>query len=555
MAGTTAADAGVLVVGAGPVGLALACALRLQGVPCTVVDDGDGPTPLSESRALAVWARTLEVFDRLGVVGRVLSESQPVRRMNLHAGGRKLAELPLELAGLDTPYPVVVILPQGRTERALLDRLEGQGGGVDWRTKLTDLSQDATGVTATLEGPGGQARTARAGWLVGCDGARSAVRHALGLKFEGAEYEELFLLADVRVGWDLPGGEMHAMLQPGGGAIAAFPLPGADRWRLVDATGVLGTDDPAQIVGRFGEAIRASGHPEARVDDPSWTSAFRLHRRIADRFRVGRVFVAGDAAHIHSPAGGQGMNTGIQDAFNLAWKLALVNSGRASGRLLDSYQAERRPVAAQVLRMTDVMTRVVTLRNPVLRAVRNGLVGLLGEFAFVRRQGPLGLSELRLSYPNSPIVGEDRRRPVRGPGPGERAPDVMLGPGPDPDGPARWLSHHLDATRHHLLLFTGPGEFDAEPARLEAVGTLVADEFPDLIRPWLVTTGDAPPNGLKWADGVIPDPTGAAHRSYGAESPILYLIRPDGYVGYRALPPDPQALRRYVLQRVLGGDG
>ena len=196
-------------------------------------------------------------------------------------------------------------------------------------------------------------------WLIGCDGARSTVRHALNLEFEGAEYDETFLLADLRIEWERPDDEATIIFAKEV-QIGAFPLPEPGRWRLVDASGAVGTDDPPRAVERFQSLLNANGFPHARLSEPVWVSSFRIHRRVVDRFRSGNCLVAGDAAHIHSPAGGQGMNTGIQEACNLAWKLGLVHAGvaRDPAGLLDSYGAERRPIALDVLRGTDLATRL-----------------------------------------------------------------------------------------------------------------------------------------------------------------------------------------------------
>jgi 2-polyprenyl-6-methoxyphenol hydroxylase-like FAD-dependent oxidoreductase len=569
MSGMPSFDTPVLVVGAGPTGLTLACDLRRHGVACRVVDGDDGPTPPQESRALAVWERTLEVFRTVGVVDQVLARAKRMRALNLSSGSRPLVRVELDLDDADTPYPFVVALPQGETERVLLERLIGLGGAVDWRTRLTDLRQDDRGVTATLAGPDGGGHEVRAGWLVGCDGASSTVRHRLGLGFEGAEYEEAFLLADVRITWAVPADEAQLLYPPGGGVLAAFPLPEPDRWRVVDATGAVTSDDPAQVVGRFVELLHAAGHPEATVSDAVWTSTFRIHRRIADRFRVGRVFVAGDAAHIHSPAGGQGMNTGIQDAHNLAWKLALVARGRGREVLLDSYDPERRPVALTVLKGTDRATRLALLPGGFARELRDRALALGGSFEFARSRVARALSELEVGYPDSPVIAEDRAGllqtilPATGepgllnyvdfstsPGAGDRAPDVALDPGPN-GGPAR-LFDALDATLHTLLLFTGEDPDGPILDRIVAVGDLVLGRYADVIRPWLVNRGGPATSGPRGGGAVLPDPGGAAHRTYGATSPCLYLIRPDGHVGYRAQPPDVDRLRSY-LERIFAG--
>jgi len=536
---SSAGDPAVLIVGAGPVGLTMACELARHGVACRIVDSGEGPT--DQSRALAIQARTLEVFENVGVVEAILSRARKVRGMQAYADGKRLLHVNFDLEGMETHYPFLLILPQSETERVLLDRLREHRVEVERRSALVGLSQDASGVTASLIGADGQAETVRARWLVGCDGARSVARKAIGLTFEGAEYEETFLLADVRVKWDRPDDEFTIVLTPDG-PIVAFPLPEAGRWRLVDGSGVAAEDaDPARVVARFGSLLREHGRPEAVVSDPSWTSAFRIHRRVADRFRAGRCFVAGDAAHIHSPAGGQGMNTGIQDAYNLAWKLGLVDRGASPDSLLDSYSPERRSAVAGVVQGSHLATSLVTLRNPLARSIRNHLASLLGEFDFVGRRLSRDLSELGVAYPESPIVAEDRPRllsgPVdaldfrHGPKPGDRVPDVALGPAPGSGDPER-LHELLRGTKHVLLLFGEVGE---------AVGGL-AREHAEEVDTYRVSRDPVPDR-----DGrTIHDPGGGLHRRFGVHSSAVYLIRPDGYLAYRAAPPDPARLAAYL---------
>jgi 2-polyprenyl-6-methoxyphenol hydroxylase-like FAD-dependent oxidoreductase len=531
-----------LIVGAGPIGLALACDLARRGVGCRVVDDGEGPTPLDESRALAVWERTLEVLDDLGAIGSVLEHGKRLHGLNAFTERRRLLHVGLDLDGEDTPYPFLLSLPQGWTERALLERLGGLGVEVEWRTRLADLRADEGGVTATLETPDGP-REARPHWLVGCDGARSVVRHRLGVSFEGTEYEEHFLLADVDLRWDVPDDEGRLFLLPEGGGLAAFPLPEPGRWRLIDATGAVESDDREAIVERFRTLLGEHVRPKAELVEATWTSGFRIHRRIAGRFRVGRCLLAGDAAHIHSPVGGQGMNTGIQDAYNLGWKLGLVLAGEAPEALLDAYEAERRPVALDVLKGTDRATRMLTLRQPVSEAIRNALIGLAGQFEFVRRKLARGLSELEIGYRHSPIVAEDRPGGFPsflgfgGPHPGDRAPDVPLAVGR--------LFDHLRGTSHVLLLFEGPEPGVEARATLDAIAARVATRPGPRIVPRLVARVDRGPSA---AAEVVMDRSGAVHDRYGASAPMLYLIRPDGHVGYRSQPPDRDRLDDYLAR-------
>jgi 2-polyprenyl-6-methoxyphenol hydroxylase-like FAD-dependent oxidoreductase len=554
MASNSTTNSEVLVVGAGPVGLSMACELARHGVPCRIVDSN--PAPTDQSRALGIQARTLEVFEDVGVVQEVLSRARKIHGLGAFSDGRRVTHISFDLEGLETPYPYLLVLPQSETEHILIDRLKGHAIEVERGRTLRGLVQDGSGVTATLEGAGGQTSAVQVPWLVGCDGARSVVRKALDLTFEGAEYEESFLLADVRLEWELPDDELAIHLTPEGPLIA-FPLPRQGRWRLVHASsGPVDASEaePDRAVAQLQRLLREHGRPESVVSEPAWTSAFKIHRRVADRFREGRCFVAGDAAHIHSPAGGQGMNTGIQDAYNLAWKLALVSRGESPDSLLDSYSIERRGVVAGVVRGSDLTTRVVTLRNPVAKAIRNHLAGLLGEFDFVARRISKSLSELGVEYHSSPIVAEDRPGVLglgmgdaldfrSGPHPGDRVPDIPLEPPSDTDGPHH-LFEVLRGTKHVLLLFEGAhGMEDAGP--FEAVSD-VASKHAAHIEAILVVRGDVAPPWIAWDGRKILDHLGELHHRFGARGPCLYLVRPDGYLGYRAMPPDAGKLANYL---------
>jgi 2-polyprenyl-6-methoxyphenol hydroxylase-like FAD-dependent oxidoreductase len=550
----------VLVVGAGPVGLTMACELARHGVPCRIVDASPGPT--DQSRALGIQARTLEVFDNVGIVDQVLARARRVHGLGAFSEGRRITHITFDLEGLETPYPYLLVLPQGETERLLVERLKTYEIEVERRTTFKGLAQDGSGVTATLVDAEGSSSESRTPWLIGCDGARSAVRKGLGLPFEGAEYEESFLLADVRLAWDRPDDELTILLTPEGPVIG-FPLPETGRWRLVHAsTGTVDESEaePARAVSHFQTVLRKHGRPEAVVSDPTWTSAFKIHRRVAGRFREGRCFLAGDAAHIHSPAGGQGMNTGIQDAYNLAWKLGLVVQGASPDSLLDSYTPERRSVATGVIHGTDLLTRVVTLRSDVAKAVRNHLIGLLGEFDFVARKFSKALSELDVEYHASPIVHEDRGESLlsslgdrldfrAGPHPGDRVPDVPLEPPHDKDGPFR-LFEVLRGTKHVLLMFEG-AHGAPDLGSFQEVSQ-VAREHSEQITTIFVARGDLAPPSIAWEGPTLFDHLGELHRRFGARGPCLYLVRPDGYLGYRAIPPDAGKLANY-LKKIFAG--
>jgi 2-polyprenyl-6-methoxyphenol hydroxylase-like FAD-dependent oxidoreductase len=560
----------VLVVGAGPVGLSMACELRRQGVECLLVDEDDGPTPILESRALGIHARTLEAFQRLGAADAMIAEGRRMNGVGVYSEGARIAGMRLALDPDDTRYPFVLCLPQSRTERILIDRLSELGGGVEWGKRLTSFEADDDGVTAELKGVSGSADRVRARWLVGCDGAHSAVRHGLGLAFEGGKYAQRFLLADVGLAWSRPADEIAVTLTPGG-PFVAFPLPEDGRWRLVDVTGEVDAVDPDAIADRFRDLVTRHGDSAATIDRPSWTSSFTIQRRVVDRFRQGRCFVAGDAAHIHSPAGGQGMNTGVQDAVNLAWKLALAIRGEASAGLLDSYDAERRPVALAVLRGTDLLTRAVTLRNPLARRTRDALFGLLSHVGLVRRRASLELSELTVRYRRSPIVAKDapgwfmalrqgggtafkaERAFKHGPRAGDRMPDPPVGTSDPVARRERRLSDVLfgegRGTGHVLLVFQGT---EAESGALEVdflVQDFIAPQRLGRIRPILVEPAHPIEPSPAWKGERLADVNDVLHRRFGAVGACVYLIRPDGYIGYRGQPLDPYAFREY-LKRV-----
>ena len=358
----------VLIVGAGPTGLVTANVLAREGVSFRVVDKKAGPN--EESRALAVVARTLELFDKLGLADRAIEEGVAGTAIDLLAEGRPAASFSLADAGWDaSPYPFYLALEQSKTERLLIAALEEAGSRVEWQTELAALTQHGGGTRAVVRRPGGDEEEIETRFVVGADGAHSPMRRTLGVPFEGDTYEHGFFLADVTMDWPMSRRGQYVNLTRGG--FQGFvPLSGEGRFRIT------GTLSPEHTAGGSLdlEDVRAmvrEGGVDARIHGANWVTAYRLHRRMAGRFRVGGAFLIGDAAHVHSPAGAQGMNTGIGDAYNLAWKLALVAKGQARPALLDSYEAERMPVVRRVLGGTD---RAFDLEN--------------SDNAFVKRRDP-----------------------------------------------------------------------------------------------------------------------------------------------------------------------
>lgn len=493
----TALDVDVAVVGAGPTGLAIACALGACGVGVRVIDQAPGPA--ESSRAFGLQPRGVEILDRLNALDGLPAEATDVRQLRIHVNGRHTASLRV---GQRTPLVrrPGLLISQARIEAALRDRLAELGVSVEWGRELVDAEQDPTGVTVrpAHDSP------FRAGWLVGCDGAHSQVRKLAAIDFSGTAIIEQFALADVHAEVPLPRDTMFFWLH-GGRTLGMFPLPGVDRWRLAATwpsnAGSTRTDreeSPSEAVARMFE--EQTGWSAALIDRTDWESTFRIHRRLAANYRAGRILLAGDAAHIHSPLGGQGLNTGISDAENLAWKLALVVTGRAESDLLDSYQGERRPVATDVLATTSRFTELVLSDNVVARFVRDRLLVPLVNRPGIQRRLWERLSQLRVSYRDGPLAVGGSWPRTRGVRPGDRVPDVACRRG---DG---------EATRLHAELCPRWAVLVADPAR---VGEFAATAGSRL--------GTDTVCALVPTEEVVDD---------------ALLVRPDAHLGWRGSSPD-----------------
>ncbi|WP_020139902.1 FAD-dependent monooxygenase [Streptomyces sp. 351MFTsu5.1] len=408
----------VVVVGAGPTGLALACGLALAGVSVRIVDKAERPS--TASRALGIQPRGSEVLDRLGALEGLPERSVRVAEFVTHVNGKCLMRLKVgaHAALVDRP---VLVNSQAEVEAQLLRRLRDVGVEVEWGREFIDADQDAESVTVQLDDGAVRAR-----WLVGCDGAHSRVRGSAGIDFPGAPVVDGFFLADVRASLPFPRDVVSAWLHRKG-MLGVFPLPGDCVWRLVASAPADGEDIGSD---RVSHALRLAVQEHAGIRPPErwtdlWTSTFRIQRRLATRYRSRRVLLAGDAAHVHSPFGGQGMNTGLGDAENLAWKLALVASGRAHSRLLDTYESERRPVAREVVASTSGVTRLAVADNMVVRAVRDHALVPLLRLPTAQRLLWEKSSQLRISYRNGPL-GDRWSRLGIGVGlrAGDRVPDL-----------------------------------------------------------------------------------------------------------------------------------
>lgn len=551
----------VLVVGGGPVGLMMGCELLRHGVACRVVDALPEPQPWS--KAAAIMPRTLEHLRSTGVAERLLAEGRKMHGFNLMDGARRLAHVPIELEG--TPFPFLLGLEQRRTELLLAEHFRSLGGELERPVTMTSFEATDDGVRAVLDREG-EEETVEAEYLIGCDGAHSAVRKGLGLAFEGESYERVLWQADVHIDWPFTIDPHEAYAFPSdAGMMGALPLLTDGRYRLIALAPPHPEEEPT-LEGM--QAIAAERLPEGTtIDDPAWIAGFTFHGRLAERFRVGRVLLAGDAAHIHSPVGAQGMNLGIQDAANLGWKLALVLKGASPEALLDSYEAERRPVARGVVEGTDAVTQrmmgVMALRHPLATALRRQAIAFVADLGIVQRQLVGTISQTRVAYPASPIVGEHHRsiwqaelgRPRgeepalgdwlrfgNGPAPGARVPDLPL----DEGAPAETLHELLLGTKHVLLLFDGAAATDEGYATLDGIAKAVAEGHGDHVRTIVVVPRAKRPAALAFDGPVVLDGEGLLHQLFGASAEALTLVRPDGYVAFRSQPAEPQPLLDYL---------
>jgi 2-polyprenyl-6-methoxyphenol hydroxylase-like FAD-dependent oxidoreductase len=508
----------VLIVGAGPTGLMLANQLGRRGIPTTIIDRHSGPA--QQTRAMAVHARTLEIYRKLGIAERAVELGAIGHGVNLWARGQRRARIPFEDMGIGlSAFPYVLMLGQDDNERIMGDLLGRWNIAVRWNTELVALEQGESGVKVTLREPDGSTRTMTASYVAGCDGARSSVRELNHIGFPGAPYEHTFFVADTVATGSMVPGELNGYLWRDGFHLF-FPMRGANRWRVI---GILPPDLRTKSDVTFEDllpSLRREAGTALSFQSCKWFSTYRIYHRCTERFRDRRCILAGDAAHVHSPMGGQGMNTGLQDAYNAAWKLALVVQGRADAAILDSYEAERHPVATQLLKSTDRGFQLLVMNNWIAGLFRTRIMTNIAAFAMkrpaVRRAAFHTLSQIGIRYRQSPMSRTLAGVGKRGPQAGDRFPWLELRF--EADGRMEDLFQRLDDTCFNLLVVGQP----VPPAETFGLG--------DLLRVHAIPRdGD---NAKALAAVSIVD------RAF-------YLLRPDGHVGLVGRDLDVASVKRW----------
>ncbi len=528
----------VLVVGAGPVGLTLANELLRHGVPCRLIDSA--PQATIKVKALGIMPRTLELLAKLGLTDEALKRGFTISAFSPFSNGKRITKIAFQEHLPEIPYPFPLMLPQHETEALLAEHLALQGGTIEWATELVQFSQRKDSVEAILRHLDGQEEHVQVDWLVGCDGAHSAVRHGLHLDFEGTTMGQSFAVGNVSMHWELPRDEMYVFVRKGS-FIAFFPMRDG-RHRVIIAYDLDKAPEGEVTLEEIQRMIAISGVPGgARADSPTELGRFQVNQRKAVRYALGRVFLAGDAAHVHSPVGAQGLNTGMQDAFNLAWKLALVVKGQAAPKLLDSYEVERGQVGTALLKGTNVATRVALMRNPVLTTLRTQVAPLvLSNHAVMHRMAQI-VTEISLAYHQSAwIVDQQSKKGALEAG--DRAPNgrIRLQGRAEPGS----LFEIFATTRSLLLVFAGNQPASAVKQQWKEIEGLLAASPEQPLEAYLVTEHHAP-EGVS-ADHVLQDFTGELHQRYDSSQGGVLLVRPDGYIGFWGPFGATGALRMYV---------
>lgn len=523
----------VLIVGGGPTGLAAALELARFGIPLRIVDEMEEPA--TTSRAVGIQARTLEEMELRGVADQFIRIGHRADGGDIYGQGKRLIRV--DFTKIQSRYNYLLFLSQTETERILRNALEAEGAAVEWGVKMVAIGQRHPGVTAVLEHIDGSLEEAKSPFIIGAEGAHSMVRSSLGLEFKGKTIDENFALGDVHVFGDLPNSDFH-IFSSEEGFLGLFPM-GGTHFRLVAGNPDAGqsNSEPPSLEQLQALYDRRS-HIPARLCQLTWSSWFRINSRMVDRLRIGNVFLAGDAAHIHSPAGAQGMNTGIQDAINLGWKLALVLQGRAPETLLDTYEQDRIPVMRSILSRTEGLTAMLGGGSSMARSFFIHLAPWIAHAEFIQESATARISQIALNYRDSPL--SDDHFAEGAVVAGDRVPDLTVRLPGDSEGEPRRLLALLNPSRFTLLVANFANSVSTQPqiSRTPAQWQDLQTEVSKAVGPWrdmIDVVQIAPP---------YDETAKLLQEQIGARASIT-LVRPDAYIGFRGNENSVSQLAEY----------
>lgn len=516
----------VLIVGAGPTGLMMACQLSIHNIRFRIIDKTEDHT--TQSRALVIQARSLEIFDQMGISEKAITHGKVAKAIGAFFNGKKVIRVTVQDMGEGlTKFPFLLMLEQSHTERILLEFLEAHGHRVERRTELKSFIRDKKGVTALLQLPGGQEQTIKSKYIIGADGAHSVVREHLGISFGGKTYQETLFVLDCKAMVDIPNDEMYLTFSDV--AIGGFfPLTNG-RWRILgnlpqelEHKNEISFED---IEKDFAKRTRM----EVKLYDPNWISAYHAHHRYAANFRKENGFLMGDAAHIHSPVGAQGMNTGLQDAFNLAWKLALVLKGKAKDELLDTYTEERIIIAKELVRSTDKVFSVVTSQHAFIKIIRLYIIPVVlkiiapafQKLKFIQRFAFTRVSEIGINYRKSSLSRNATfgKFPPHAPRPGDRLPFI------------KWVDENEKEINIQDKM---KGKF------------FCLFNFSDHVPPELMTCVENYKDLISIESILNASQNQILYKELGIKNSGFYLIRPDSYIAYRSQSFNQTSFKNYL---------
>jgi 2-polyprenyl-6-methoxyphenol hydroxylase-like FAD-dependent oxidoreductase len=510
----TRIETDVIIVGAGPTGLSLACQLIRYAVDFVIFDQKETITP--HSKAIGVQARTLEIYEQIDLANKLIEQGWITEKARFVVGGEVRGEVELAKIGAGlSPYPFLLIVEQGKHEKILYDFIKANGKDVAWRTEFEGLSQDDNGVRASFKTASGKTETIAAKFLVGCDGAKSPVRSMLGLTFAGSTFERMFYVADAQIDWKFTHEALYACLAKKT-LTAFFPMVGQSHYRIVGTFPEGHERDEGEILyEEIERQIKADTELELDISDVNWFSVYKVHTRRVNRFSVGRCFLAGDAAHIHTPAGAQGMNTGIQDGYNLAWKMWLVLREKAIDKILETYNEERLPNAENLLKTTDRLFNLGASSDTLLSYFRTHIFPSIAGFALsfdtVKKFIFPRISQIGIHYRKSSLSENNGSVSVKA---GDRMPYFTV--------EGKSIYDRLHQPKFHWLVFSdAQGDFQALKTELES-------------------------QYGEWIDfNVIPLYPQVAG-VFGAKHSFNVLLRPDNYIGFIAAGTSLNELKVYL---------